>query len=159
MNEKFLKTNKKIQAFTLSEMIVVLILTSIVIGLAFSVLTLVQKHMRNIQNNLSQSTELNKLEQSLWLDFNRFAKITFDDRTDKLVFSTAIASTSYTFNAKYIVKGRDTFNIQFSSKTLFFDGNTTTKGQIDAMRLESSKAFQNQRLFVFKQNDATLFMD
>ena len=159
MKKRFLKTNKKIPAFTLSEMIVVLILTSIVVGLAFSVLTLVQKHMKTIQNNFSQNTEINKLKQSLWLDFNRYNKIVFENREDKLVFSTAIDSIVYKINKKYIVRDIDTFNIQFSSKTLFFDGNATEKGHIDAIRLETSKTFQNQKLFIYKQNDATLFMN
>ena len=154
-----MKTNKKIQAFTLSEMIVVLILTSIVIGIAFSVLTLVQKHMRSIQNNFSQSTELNKLEQSLWLDFNRYSKINYDELENELHFSTEIDMVTYKFEEQYIVKDLDTFQIQLNGKTLFFDGNTTEKGQIDAIKLETSKTFQNQKLFVFKQNDATLFMN
>ena len=45
-----MKLTSKIQAYTLSEMIVVLILTSIVVGMAFSVLTLVQKHMSGIRH-------------------------------------------------------------------------------------------------------------
>ena len=154
-----MKPTKKIQAFTLSEMIVVLILTSIVIGLSFSVLTLVQKHMRSIQNNFSQNTEINMLEQSLWLDFNRYSKIKYDDLEDALVFNSEIDSTTYKFNREYIMKDSDTFNIQLNHKTLFFEGTTTKKGFIDAIKLETSKAFQNQHLFVSKQNDAAQFMN
>jgi len=72
-----LKSTNKIQAFTLSEIIVVLILTTIIVGLAFSVLTLVQKHMRSIQSNFYNTTELKKLETSLWLDFNRYSLFIF----------------------------------------------------------------------------------
>jgi lipopolysaccharide export LptBFGC system permease protein LptF len=154
-----LKINKKINAFILSEMIVVLILTSIVVGLAFSVLTLVQKHMNGIQNNFYHNTELNKLEQSLWLDFNRYSRINYDDRIDKLEFSNEIDSIIYKFSENYIIKDIDTFNIQLQSKSLFFDGNSTDKGIIDAIKLETSKTFQNQHLFVFKQNDASQFMN
>ncbi len=154
-----MKVNKKINAFTLSEMIVVLILTSIVAGLAFSVLILVQKHMHTIKNNFTQGTELNKLEQSLWIDFNRHAKIEFNEKTDKLMFSTEMGSIEYTFGDEFIVKDKDTFNIEINKKTLFFDGNGTNNGIIDAMKLETSKTFQNKHLFVFKQNDATQFIN
>lgn len=159
LNVKFLKTKSKIQSFTLSEIIVVLILTSIVIGLAFSVLTLVQKHMFTIQNNFSNNTELNKLEQSLWLDFNRYSKINYDAVENELRFSTGIDSVTYKFNKNNIVKDLDTFPIQLENKVLFFDGNTITKGNIDAIKLETLKVFQNQYLFIYKQNDATIFMD
>ena len=154
-----MKINSKIQAFTLSEMIVVLILTSIVVGLAFSVLTLVQKHMYSIQDNFNRNTELNKLEQSLWLDFNRYPKISYDNINDEVVFSSELDSVSYKFKDNYIIKDLDSFPIQLKSKKLFFDGESIFKGKMDALKLETSKEFQNQLLFVYKQNDAAQFMD
>lgn len=140
-------------------MIVVLILTSIIVGMAFSVLALVQKHMQSIQNNFNKSTVLNKLEQSLWLDFNRHSNIKYNELDNELNFTTEIDSVTYKFTEGYIVKNLDTFNIQLQQKTFYFDGYQTHNGQIDAIKLEASKAFQNQQLFIFKQNDATLFMN
>ena len=48
---------RKIKAFTLSEIIVVMLLTIIVIGLAFSVLTLIKKQMLLMENNFSKKTK------------------------------------------------------------------------------------------------------
>ena len=73
-----MRTNKKIQAFTLTEVIIVLILTSIVVGLAFSVLGLVQKQMLAVQENYNKNLDISKLETSLWLDFNRYSEISYD---------------------------------------------------------------------------------
>ncbi len=140
-------------------MIVVLIITSIVVGMAFSVLRMVQKHMNSIQHNLEKTTELNKLEQSLWLDFNRHSKIEYDTIEDELVFSSEIDTISYRFSETYIIKDIDTFNIPLKNKTFFFDGTEVPNDVIDALKIETSKVFQNQQLFVFKQNDATLFMN
>lgn len=154
-----LQTKTKIQAFTLSEMVVVLIITSIVIGLAFSVLNLVQKHMSGIQNNFNKNTELNKLEQSLWLDFNRYSNIRYDDLEETITFKNEIDSIRYYFNENYIIEASDTFNIQLTNKQVFFDGNTIENGVIDAIKLETTKVFQNQQLFIFKENDATHFMN
>jgi len=154
-----LKVNKKIRAFTLSEMIIVLILTSIVVGLAFSVLTLVQKHMYSIQQNYSKTTELNKLETSLWLDFNRYSKVDYNDFEGELKFSSLIDSVSYTFYNERIIKETDTFNIGLQSKLFFFDGEKETNGKTDAIKLVTSKDFQNQVLFIYKKNDASNYMD
>ena len=140
-------------------MIVVLILTSIVVGLAFSVLSLVQKHMYGIQDNFNHNTELNKLKQSLWLDFNRYPKIIYDGTKDELSFISELESVTYKFKDNYIVKKLDTFPITLDRKTKYFNGEISTKGKIDAIKVEASKTFQNQNLFVYKQNDATLFMD
>ncbi|WP_261793702.1 PulJ/GspJ family protein [Psychroserpens burtonensis] len=151
--------NRKLNAFTLSEMIIVLILTSIVVGLAFSVLNLVQKQMFAIQENYNKSLELNKLETSLWLDFNRYSKISYNDIDDELKFSTEMDSVVYQFSNDLIIKERDTFSIQLQNKQMYFDGSPSNNGQIDAIKLETMKEFQNQKLFVYKFNDATLYMN
>lgn len=151
--------NKKTAAFTLSEMIVVMILTTIVVGLAFSVLTLVQRHIGSIQNNYNHTTELNKLEQSLILDFNRFSTIEFDNLNEQLLFTNELESKTYKFEDQIIVKELDTFHIKLNNKTFYFDGNPIPNGTIDAIKIETTKEFQNKNLFVFKQNDATHFMN
>jgi len=140
-------------------MIVVLILTSIVVGLAFTVLTLVQKQMLGIQSNFQTNTELHLFEQSLWLDFNRYNTIEFDDLENSIKFSTAIDSVTYSFNEKNIVKDPDTFAIPVKFKTLYFDGKQIENGYIDAMKLETTKALQNKKVFIFKRNDANAFMN
>lgn len=140
-------------------MVVVLILTSIVVGLAFSVLNLLQKHMAGIKNNFHHTTELNKLEQSLSIDFNSYSKIEYDAFRDALKFATEIDSISYQFHEAYIVKVYDTFPVQLQNKTFYFNGNKVETGSVDAIKLETSKTFQNQLLFVFKENDATPFIN
>jgi hypothetical protein len=140
-------------------MIIVLILTSIVVGLAFSVLSLVQKQMFAIQENYGKTLELNKLETSLWLDFNRYSKISYNDIENELKFSTELDSVVYQFNEKNTIKGSDTFSIQIKNRQFYFDGEQSTNNQIDAIKLEASKEYQNQILFVFKTNDATLYMN
>jgi hypothetical protein len=65
-----------------------------------------------IQENYSKTLELNKLETSLWLDFNRYSKISYNEIEDELKFSTELDSVVYQFNEKNIVKGSDTLSIQ-----------------------------------------------
>ncbi|WP_344787343.1 prepilin-type N-terminal cleavage/methylation domain-containing protein [Postechiella marina] len=154
-----MRTKHKIKAFTLSEMVVVIIITSIVVGIAFAVLQLVQKHMRGIKYNFSENTVINTFEQSLWVDFNKYSKIKYNKKEDALIFASEIDSTIYKFENDYILKRRDTFNIQIQNKAFFFDGNKIEKGQVDALKLEGSKSFPNQRLFIFKRNSATSFMN
>jgi len=153
------KTNTKIQAFTLSEIIVVLILTSIVVGLAFSVLTLVQKQMLAIQENYNKGLELQKLETSLWLDFNLYPNMSYDAVDDELILKNALDSTSYAFRDEFIVKGRDTFLIPLEIKEFYFNGVLSESNQVDAIKLRTTKPYQNQELFIFKKNDATSYVD
>ncbi len=154
-----MKSHRKIPAFTLGEMIVVLIITSIVIGLAFSVLTLVQKDMTRIQYNFNNHTAINALEQALYIDFNRYGNIEYWDTDNTLRLSTEIETRVYKFTETSIIRDTDTFHIQIEKKQLFFNGNEVNQGIIDAIKLETSKTFQNQTLFLFKENDATPFMN
>ena len=148
----------KIKAFTLSEMIVVLILTTIIAGLAFSIITLVNKHIYSIQNNLSYHTELLKLKQSLTIDFNRYHDLNYDNTAHILSFKNGLNEISYEFQDTYIVKDIDTFNVHIARKDLFFDGENIKSGQVDAVKLQMLEKQQNQILFIFKNNDATQFI-
>ena len=154
-----MRLNKKLKAYTISEMIIVLILTSIVVGLAFSILDLVQNHMSTIQDNYARNSELNLLETSLWLDFNRYSYITYNSSKETLNFATELDSISYSFTDNLIIREQDTFNVIIQSKQFYFDGETTEWQDIDAIKLEVSKEFQNQFLFVYKSNDANTFMN
>ena len=154
-----MRSNRNIKAFTLSEMIVVLILTSIVVGLAFSVLGLVQRHMYSIQQNYTMVMSVKTLETSLWLDFNKCQNITYDAVNEELKFLTPQDSVIYKFSEQYIIKVQDTFPILLGIKQLYFDGLEVNEGRVDAIRLETTEASQNQQLFIFKPNDATVFMN
>lgn len=137
----------------------VLILTSIVLALAFSVLTLVQKHMYSIEKNLKEHTIINKLEVSLCLDFSRYSRISFDEMEQQLQFYNEIDTLHYQFKTDYIVKELDTFKIQLQNKNLYFEGETKEKGDIDAMKLTVSNNNIDKFIFVYKQNDATTFIE
>jgi Tfp pilus assembly protein FimT len=55
----------KLKSFTLSELLIVMIITAIVVGMAFSVLRLVQKQIHTIQTNFDKSSTLALFEQRL----------------------------------------------------------------------------------------------
>ncbi|MEC7264023.1 MAG: prepilin-type N-terminal cleavage/methylation domain-containing protein [Bacteroidota bacterium] len=149
----------KIKAFTLSEMLVVLLLTVIVVGLAFAVLNLVQKQMRGIQGVYEQKTENNQLKQALWIDFNSHSQIQWMAKNGELKFDDELKQTTYTFNEGYILKDRDTFYTDLVVKELYFNGNLVRAGKVDAMNLGVSDGSNDRELFVFKRNSASNFMD
>lgn len=154
LNLPLMKVHKNIRAFTLGEMIVVLIITGIVVGMAYTVLRLVQKQMRAIQYNYEQQLVLKKLETSLWLDSNTYHRAVYHAADSTLVFSNELDSVMYEFKTTGVIKARDTFAIPLAKKTFFFNGEQVNDARIDALKLYSSEAFQNQEIFIFKRNDA-----
>ncbi|XLS30052.1 prepilin-type N-terminal cleavage/methylation domain-containing protein [Flavobacteriaceae bacterium M23B6Z8] len=152
-------SSHKVRAFTLSELVVVLLLTTIVIGLAFSVLGLVQQHMEAIRTNFNRNEELQKLEQLLWLDMNRYPKVFYKQIDDELLFYSPLDTISYVFEPEKIIRQTDTLFIGIAEKKFYLDGTEKFNGSIDAVELKTDKNTLEQSLFIFRRNDATLYMN
>jgi type II secretory pathway pseudopilin PulG len=149
---------KKIKAFTLNEMLVVLLITSLVVGMAFSVLRLVQQQMDGLTHNYERNTELNLLRQSLWIDFNQCDGVWYDAPEQKLLFVNELKRVTYQFQGDYVIKERDTFFIPIDEKRIYFDGEHARFGEIDALDLRTSQE-GGRRIFVFKRNSSTSYIN
>lgn len=150
---------KKVYAFTLSEMSVVLLITSLVVGLAFTALGLVQKQMSALHTNFTSALEVNMLETTIWLDFNRYPNISYNSITQELVLKNELDMITYTFSAPYVIKNQDTLLVQIDRKQFYFDGKQVTTNSVDAVKLITTKAFQKRTLFVYIKNDATTYIN
>ncbi|MBD1261981.1 prepilin-type N-terminal cleavage/methylation domain-containing protein [Maribacter polysiphoniae] len=150
---------RKIKAFTLSEMIVVLLITTIVVGMAYSVLNLVQKQMNGIERNYEKKTDLNLLRQSLWIDFNRYDRVFYSAKSGELSFVNELGAMNYTVSGNLIIKEKDTFNINWEVQKFLFENKERSFGEIDAIYFETTKEFGSQPLFVNKTNSATTYMN
>ena len=146
---------RRISAFTLNEMLVVLLVTTIVVSMGFAVLQLVQQQMGGIDRNYERNTELNLLRQSLWMDFNHSDGVWYDAKNGQLLFSNELKEVTYDLYEDNIVRDIDTFNIALQERLFFFKGNTVQDGEIDAVDFSTDKKNGSQRLFAFKTNAAT----
>ncbi|MEM1258495.1 MAG: hypothetical protein AAGH81_08205 [Bacteroidota bacterium] len=146
---------KKVRAFTINEMLVVLLLTTIVVGIGFAVLQLIQRQMGGIHRNYGHNTELNLLRQSLWIDFNQSDGVWYDSKSGQLFFANEIKEVTYHIHKDKVIKETDTFGIPFREYHFFFKGEVQKEGEIDALDFIGPKGDGSQRLFVFKTNAAT----
>jgi len=150
---------QKIKAFTLSELIVVILITTIVVGIAFSVLQLVQKQMYGIKANFKHTTSISLLEQSLSIDMHRSNRIVYDDLENTLHFVSEIDTASYMFAKTHVQKETDTFNVAVEDIKLWFEGIETTSNKIDAVKLTTAKEFKNATIFLYKRNTGNTYMN
>jgi hypothetical protein len=65
----------------------------------------------------------------------------------------------YSFKPNYILRNNDTLNISVIESIVYLDGKEVIEKKVDAISLKLSKEFQNRRVFVFKQKDATHYMN
>lgn len=149
----------KLKSFTLSEMIVVMIITAIVVGMAFSVLRIVQKQIHTIQNNFEKTSILTLFEQKLWQDFNEPHIIVYDSAKQLLIMTSEIDTTTYSFQDNFSLRNRDTIKLRIKPNKALFRGKEISNGQIDALSIFAETELPDYQIFVSKKNDLTFFMN
>lgn len=149
----------KLKSFTLAELLVVMIITAIVVGMAFSVLRLVQKQIHTIQTNFEKTSTLVLFEQKLWQDFNEPHKILYDDQKQILLMTSEIDTVTYSFQEKFTMRNLDTIKLKINPNKFFFKGKEIKAGTVDAITLFAETELPDYQIFVSKKNDVTLFMN
>ncbi|WP_421807396.1 PulJ/GspJ family protein [Flagellimonas sp.] len=149
---------QRIKAFTLNEMLVVLLITALVVGMAYSVLRLVQLQMSGIASNYSEAAEIRRLKQSLWADFHSNNNVWYRSDTKEMIMANELELVRYHFREQMVVKAQDTFMVDIRELTPYFETESVTNGEIDALDVHMGKQ-GGTRLFVFKENAATSYID
>ncbi|MEM7087113.1 MAG: prepilin-type N-terminal cleavage/methylation domain-containing protein [Bacteroidota bacterium] len=145
--------SKKIAAFTLTEMLVVLTISAVVATLAFSILSLVDGNLRAIQRNYELHSELSLLQQQFTVDFNTFHDISFHHEQRELIGKTPLDSVVYLFSEKVILRNRDTIFKTEYNLNLYHQGQPVFGSTVDALKLDVVTEIE-QSIFIFKLNDA-----
>ncbi|MBZ9731342.1 hypothetical protein LB467_16760 [Salegentibacter sp. JZCK2] len=153
-----MRNKNKIPAFTLNEILVVLVISAIVVGMAFSVLDLVQSNLRSIKNNYSTTTEVQHIKQQLTIDFNKYHDIRFNGRSEKLHLRNPRDSVSYTFPEHLFLRDLDTVPVSVQEVQFFFLGNIISEGKVDAVKILLGKP-SGSFIFISKKNDAKTYFD
>lgn len=150
---------RKLKSFTLAELLIVMIITAIVVGMAFSVLRLVQKQIHAIQTNFDKTSALVLFEQKLWQDFNEPHAAIYDNQKQILMMTSEIDTVTYLFQEKFTLRNLDTIKLKINPNKIFFKGKEVKSGAIDAISLFAETELPDYQIFVSKKNDVTLFMN
>jgi len=150
--------NKKLKAFTLAEMIVVLIVASIVIAMGFVILDMVRKQVFLIQRNYQKKQEVQFFGVTLTRDFNSRNAYYYKSQ-NRLRLKNTKDSISYVFTDTTIIREKDTFQIEVSNKKLFLDGKETFSKTIDALGINLSEKYGGKELFISQRKDAAFYIN
>lgn len=150
--------NKKLNSFTLAELLIVMLLTAIVVGLAFTVLRLVQKEIIGFQKHLDNQVALALFEQKLWQDFSEHPYVEYHAAEQQLLLVSETDTTRYFFRES-LLRNTDTIQPKLLLRKLFFQGKEVSEGPVDAISLSGETHLPNHNVFVSKRNDVTFFMN
>ncbi len=144
---------KKIPAFTLTEMLLVLAITAIIAGLAFAIITLFTKNMGDIEKNYTKSTYLGLFTDQLNLDFNRFHTIEYNQSDRELTFKNPLDSVRYLWEENWVLRGTDTVLNMPSGLELYNQGEKVESGNTDAIKIIFGEE-EEDFIFLFHIKDA-----
>jgi len=148
-----MKKIRKIPAFTLTEVLVVIVISVIVAGLAFSVLEIVQNNFSSIRKNFEQATKFDHLNEKLTIDFNNYQRIELDKNQRQIWFRNPLDSISYRYIEPYLFSDQDT--IKVTELKFYFMGNKVDEGKVDAVKIYINP---DSYIFIFKKNDIATYL-
>jgi type II secretory pathway pseudopilin PulG len=149
----------KLKSFTLAEVLVVMVITAIIIGMAFSVLRLVQKQIHTIQKNFDKTSNLALFEQRLWQDFNEYNNAELQTKQNILRLASEKDTIIYQFKDDFVLRNTDTIKVKLTISKGLFMGKQVKEGNIDAISLSGESEVPNYSIFVSRKNDLTFFMN
>ncbi|PQJ76529.1 PulJ/GspJ family protein [Polaribacter glomeratus] len=150
--------NKKLKAFTLAEMLVVLVVASIVIAMGFLVLNMVRKQVVVIQRNYQKKQEVQLFKAMLIRDFNSH-KAFYHKNQNRLLLKNTKDSIAYVFSEKAIIREKDTFKLEVINKKIYLDGIQKEQNDIDAIEINLSENYGGKQLFIQQTKDAAYYMN
>jgi hypothetical protein len=144
---------KKTKAYTLYELLVVSVLTSLVIFFAMSLLNLLQKEFSVHQTKRQLAVEIRLFERTLLNDLQRCEMEYFPEKAT-LLGNLRSGSVSYVFHKDFVTRNRDTFAVKVIDKSMYLDAVPIQSGSTDALDI----AYETRKIFLYRQNDATFYM-
>ena len=139
---------RKIRAYTLTEVLIVLALTAVVAALSFSALGFVKRSLSLIDSNYSFANDYRNLERDLTLDLNSAWDVRAITK-GQLKLENPVNTISYKIESGHLIKNQDTIYSGSIDWTLFYKGAKTISGPVDALKLTFSEG-NPSGLFVSK---------
>ncbi len=144
----------KIKAFTLSEMLIVLVITTIVVGLAFGVLRLISQQYTQVKLVYERENEIALLRQMLTQDFKGTISLETSPGDLQLKIEKAQDTVVYVLEEHVLERNNEKVMIGVDRLQAYRDGIIVRRGQIDGLLLKIGEAGRVKTIFVSKMNSA-----
>jgi len=132
--------NRRLKAFTLTEMIVVMLLTAVVIGMAYAVFQIISKSYTSFNLKNEKVNDAERLEHWLARDLQRADACLNEE--DGLKLLIGVDTVSYTFKDSVVTRTSlriDSFRVNTGKLAMMFDGqmlDTKPEQSVDQVSFE-----------------------
>lgn len=138
-----------LKAFTITEILIVLVITSIIVSLALGSLNMIQQHIVKFRDTKNLHNEAVLLHQQLLINFSEASEVIWDNKKEILLFVSPVQNKQVSIDSLSLSKKK-----LFLKKAIkYYQGKIVTKGAIDAIELSFGNKEIKQPMFVYKRND------
>ena len=162
MTKKLAHINPNLKAFTLLEMLVVMVLTGIVFGIGYTTYDLMHKQFAQYESHHEELLRLEQLKTLLKTDFFEARKITKNHSGIRI--EQMEETIAYLFENEHIIRLKmgvnDTFHYPTGEVNMFYEKQRQDfqEALIDQLSVEVVYKGQSQTLSFLKKYDAALKM-
>lgn len=139
----------KLASFTISEMLVVLVITAVIISLSLTILNLVQSSFSRLQSKIDKSNETSLMVSRMGRDLHYYNKVSVDEDKN-LKFRNPLDSVQYKLVESFIIIQEDTIGKDILDVILYYKGDRVITGLVDAIKLKTAE--KENVFFLFKSN-------
>ncbi len=126
-----------------------MVITTVVVGLALSILKMLQRHTLDIQHFYETKNELTLLHQNLSHHFSKYENIQWDVKNERLNFRNPIEKKEIDLSEAWEGKAK----LKIDERKFYLNGEKVVSGDIDAIKLSISQKGVAKVLFVYKRKD------
>ena len=149
---------KKIQAFTLGELLIVMVISSIVVTLSFMALGNIQRQIRGVNQTFERQQKILQLERMLFMDLH-VDRAVYSPKDSTMTFEKGKELVQYKYLNGNIVRQQDTIDLQMKNMILYLNGEKVNDGDFDAVEIMFSDTYNQQGFFIYKRKDASYYIN
>lgn len=156
---------KKIAAFTMVELLLVMITTIIVVGISMAAYTITTKMFVNYKNTQKELMDLVQADQLLSRDFSRARFIRYADQLHITLTMPDSTAITYELNAVYLLRrissATDTFQMKITEPVFLFEDQQQheTGGPVNELRFLATCSGEQQVMHYYKTYPADLIVN
>lgn len=148
---------KKVKAYSLTELMVVMIISTIVVAMAFTTIRMLKSQMKSIQSHYELRKNIDYLDGLLWMDYAKKGWATYDKSNNKLTVLGEQDTVVYVFNASLVLRNNDSIPLPKYDLGFKLDGKEVTAKATDAIEIVFETPFERKSLFVYGTKAADFY--
>lgn len=151
-------SNRKIKAYSLTELLIAMVIIVLVMGFAFFTLNYLQQKVRVYSNHLLAKLAYTTTERVIWQDIHQHSLAIVDQQQKQFLFSTPVETISYSFTEGSLSRNGQQLLETFYSLNFYFKGHEVKNGRFDAIEIELTPTMDKPSyLFFFLPQSASLY--